>query len=80
MCDYSLEAFQSRPARMGEEYVSNRFPSGSVGFVAPGDQSVAICMACDMELELSHERGPEASWSNRERKGDIHPGGRTSPP
>jgi hypothetical protein len=54
MCDYSLEAFQSRPARWGEEYISNRFPSGSIGFVSPGDQSVAICMACDMELELSH--------------------------
>ena len=54
MCDYSLEAFRSRPARMGEEYISNRFPSGSIGFVSPGDQSVAICMACDMVLELSH--------------------------
>ena len=54
MCDYSLEAFQSRPARMGEEYISNKFPSGSIGFVSPGDRSVAICMACDSELELSH--------------------------
>lgn len=54
MCDYSLEAFQSRPARRGEEYVSRLFPSGSIGFVSPGDQSVAICMACDTELELSH--------------------------
>ena len=53
MCDYSLEAYQSRPARMGEEYISNRFPSGSIGFVSPGNQSVAICMECDMELELS---------------------------
>lgn len=54
MCDYSLEIYQSRPAREGEEYVSNRFPSGSVGFVVPGDQSIAICMACDSELKLSH--------------------------
>lgn len=53
MCDYSLEMFQSRPARQGEEYVSNKFPSGTVGFVTRGDQSVAICMACDMELRLS---------------------------
>jgi hypothetical protein len=52
MCDYSLEMFQSRPARQGEEYVSNKFPSGTVGFVTRGDQSVAICMACDMELRL----------------------------
>jgi hypothetical protein len=53
MCDYSLEHYQSRPAVEGEEYVSNRFPSGSIGFVVPGDQSVAVCMACDMRLRLA---------------------------
>ncbi len=53
MCDYSLEAFRSRPARQGEEYITYRFPSVTIGFVSPGDHSVAICMACDMELELS---------------------------
>ena len=53
MCDYSLEVYQSRPARHGEEYISNRCPSGSVGFVSPGDQSTAICVACDSELKLS---------------------------
>lgn len=58
MCDYSLEMYQSRPARQGEEYVSNRFPSGSVGFISPGDQSIAICLACDTELKLS--RLPES--------------------
>ena len=52
MCDYSLEHYQSRPARQGEEYVTNRFASGSIGFVVPGDQSVAICMTCDMRLKL----------------------------
>jgi hypothetical protein len=46
--------YQSRPARQGEEYVSNKFPSGSVGFVARGDASVAICMACDTRLKLDH--------------------------
>jgi hypothetical protein len=54
MCDYSLEMYQSRPARQGEKYVSNKFPSGSVGFVCPGDQSVAICLACDTQLRLAH--------------------------
>ncbi|WP_144061171.1 hypothetical protein [Hyphomicrobium denitrificans] len=54
MCDYSLEMYQSRPAREGEEYVSSRFPSSSVGFISPGDSAVAICMACDTKLKLSH--------------------------
>ncbi|HVZ06062.1 hypothetical protein [Hyphomicrobium sp.] len=54
MCDYSLEMYRSRPAQEGEEYISNKFPTGSVGFVAPGDQSVAICMDCDTELKLAN--------------------------
>lgn len=52
MCDYSLEMYRSTPARQGEEYVSSRFASGTIGFTAPGDPSVAVCMACDMALQL----------------------------
>ena len=52
MCDYSLEHYQSRPARQGEEYVTHRFASGSIGFVAPNEPSVAVCMTCDMRLKL----------------------------
>jgi hypothetical protein len=58
MCDYSLEQYHSRPAVAGERYETHRFPSGTVGFVAPGDRSVAVCMACDTRLEL--EDIPEA--------------------
>lgn len=53
MCDYSLEMYRSRPAVAGERYETYRFPSGSVGFVSPGDLSTAVCMACDSQLELS---------------------------
>lgn len=52
MCDYSLEMYRSRPAREGEKYVSHRFPSGSIGFIAPGDADTAVCMACDTKLKL----------------------------
>ena len=38
---------------MGIESATHRFPSGSVGFVVPGDQSIAICMSCDMRLQLA---------------------------
>jgi len=54
MCDYSLEMYRSRPASVGEEYVSHRFPSGSVGFVASGETSVAVCMACDTRVQLEN--------------------------
>lgn len=52
MCDYSLEAYRSRPAREGERYTTHRFPSGAVGFIAPGDAVTAICMAYDTKLTL----------------------------
>lgn len=53
MCDYSLEHYQSRPARIGETYETTRFTSGSIGFIEPGVATVAVCMACDTKLALS---------------------------
>jgi hypothetical protein len=52
MCDYSLETYRSRPAQLGEKYETHRFPSSSIGFIAPGDLSTAVCMACDTKLRL----------------------------
>jgi hypothetical protein len=52
MCDYSLEAYRSRPAQLGEKYETHLFESHSIGFVAPGDPSTAVCMECDMKLRL----------------------------
>jgi hypothetical protein len=52
MCDYSLESYRSRPAQVGEKYETQRFPSFSIGFIAPGDPSTAVCMACDTKLRL----------------------------
>jgi len=53
MCDYSLEMYGSRPAREGELYVSTRFPSGSVGFAAPGEPRLPVCVQCDTRLVLT---------------------------
>jgi hypothetical protein len=52
MCDFSLELYRSRPAQAGERYETRRFASGSIGFIAPGDPSTAVCMACDTRLRL----------------------------
>jgi hypothetical protein len=52
MCDYSLETYRSRPAQLGEKYETHRFPSFSIGFIAPCDPSTAVCMACDTKLRL----------------------------
>jgi hypothetical protein len=58
MCDYSLEHYRSRPAQLGERYETHQFPSSSIGFIAPGDPSTAVCMACDTKLRL--EEIPES--------------------
>jgi hypothetical protein len=52
MCDYSLEAYRSRPARLGERYETRLFETHSIGFIAPGDPSTAVCMAYDTILRL----------------------------
>lgn len=70
MCDYSLEAYRSRPARVGERYTLTRFPSGSLGFASPPDSCTAVCVPVDTRLRLSgipgdlqeaHGLGPSAS-------------------
>jgi hypothetical protein len=61
MCDFSLELYRSRPARVGERYETHRFPSSTVGFIAPGDVSTAVCMAYDTRLRL--EEIPETVQS-----------------
>ncbi len=37
MCDYSLMAVPNRLAREGEDLISHRFPSGSLGLASPAD-------------------------------------------
>jgi hypothetical protein len=45
--------YGSRPAREGELYVSTRFPSGSIGFAAPGARGVPVCVQCDTTVVLT---------------------------
>lgn len=52
MCDYSLEAYRSRPAREGERYVTTRFETGSIGLTSPNDCSTAVCVPYDTKLRL----------------------------
>jgi hypothetical protein len=54
MCDYSLEAYRTRPAREGERYVTTRFSTGSVGLASPGDASIPVCVPCDTALRLEN--------------------------
>ena|SRR5262245_46199436 len=52
MCDYSLELYRSRPAVAEEQYTLHRFPSGTMGFVAPRDCETAVCVIANARLQL----------------------------
>ncbi len=52
MCDYSLEAYQSRPAAVGEKLTLERFASGSMGFTSGQTCDLAVCVAADSKLRL----------------------------
>ena len=50
MCDYSLHSVRTRPAKVGEKLVTHDFGTGTRGFAAPEDRSVAVCILPGTEL------------------------------
>jgi hypothetical protein len=51
MCDYSLHAVASRPARAGEKLASTTFKNSITrGFAALGEPEVAVCLLPGTEL------------------------------
>ena len=50
MCDYSLHSVRTRPAKVGEKLVTHNFGTGTRGFAAPEDYSVAVCVLPGTEL------------------------------
>jgi hypothetical protein len=50
MCDYSLHSVRTRPAKVGEKLVTYNFGTGTRGFAAPEDCSVAVCVLPGTEL------------------------------
>ena len=58
MCDYSLHAVASRPAKIGETLVSTKFPmTVTRGFTGEGEPNVAVCVLPG--TELAFERAVE---------------------
>ena len=64
MCDYSLHSIKSRPAKVGDKLTTRDFGTGTRGFAAPEDPSVAICVLPGTELAFAHEvkRLPTRLW------------------
>lgn len=56
MCDYSLHAVASRPARAGDRLITTEFPGTLTrGFSAIGEPGVAVCLLPGTELAFSED-------------------------
>src|SRR6516162_2930861 len=55
MCDYSLHYIKTRPAKVGDKLTTRDFRTGTRGFAAPEDSSVAVCVLPGTELSFARE-------------------------
>jgi hypothetical protein len=56
MCDYSLHAVATRPAKVGEKLVSTRFPQTSTrGFADDKEPQVAVCLRPGTEIAFDKD-------------------------
>src|SRR5215831_5539424 len=62
MCDYSLHSIKTRPARVGDKLTTRRFETGTRGFCAPEDASVAVCVLPGTELSFTEEVRRQRLW------------------
>jgi len=84
MCDYSLHAVQSRPAKVGEKLVSTSFRMASTSGFAPRDnREIAVCLLPGTELAFEEEvstiiggfgpKKPDSGWRAFARSTCISP-------
>jgi hypothetical protein len=55
MCDYSLHSVKSRPAKIGDKLTTRDFGTGTRGFAASENPSVAVCVLPGTELSFADE-------------------------
>jgi hypothetical protein len=53
MCDFSLQSIRSRPAKIGDKLTTRDFGTGTRGFSASDDASVAVCLRPGTELSFA---------------------------
>ena len=58
MCDYSLHSIKSRPAKIDDKLTTRDFGTGTRGFAASENPSVAVCVLPGTELAFAHEVKP----------------------
>jgi hypothetical protein len=62
MCDYSLHAVASRPAKVGEMLITKSFSGGTRGFAAESEPKVAVCLLPGTELAFDQDVKRDQSW------------------
>lgn len=55
MCDYSLHNVKSRPAKVGDKLTTRHFGTGTRGFAASEDASIAVCVLPGTELSFAEK-------------------------
>src|SRR6516225_3756198 len=69
MCDFSLQSVKSRPAKVGDRLTTRHFGTGTRGFAASEDASVAVCVLPGTELSFASDvtRGPTSLLNWRKK-------------
>jgi len=67
MCDFSLHAVRSRPAKVGDKLTTRMFNLGTRGFSAPEDEKMAVCLLPGTELSFATDVSREIKWPWTER-------------
>ena len=63
MCDYSLHAVATRPARVGETLITTTFRGTSTrGFASESEPAVAVCMLPGTELAFAQNVKYDNRW------------------
>jgi hypothetical protein len=63
MCDYSLHALATRPAKVGETLISTTFRGTSTrGFASESEPAVAVCMLPGTELAFEQNVKYDNRW------------------
>ena len=68
MCDYSLHNVKTRPAKIGDKLTTRDFGTGTHGFAASEDASVAVCLLPGTELSFAEEVRFWPNWFGWRRR------------
>ncbi len=70
MCDYSLHAIASRPAKVGDKLVTTGFYGTSTrGFATKEEPGVAVCLLAGTELAFEHDVRYNRNWLSTKSAG-----------